>query len=72
MSIRIECPECGYNVEKIITEIKGERKFTCPGCGSPSTVEFVTKSGSVSKSPAEILDNANRDIDTALDKFTDK
>jgi uncharacterized Zn finger protein len=58
-SVKIQCPNCSFEIEVLLKQVIAEELILCPGC--TKEIKLVDKDGSVSRAQAE--------IDEALEDF---
>jgi predicted RNA-binding Zn-ribbon protein involved in translation (DUF1610 family) len=54
--VKFQCPNCGYELEKTIGQIKSSEHMNCPGCGIGINID------------ANRLSSAAAEIQNAIDK----
>jgi hypothetical protein len=50
--IRIQCPNCSFEVEVLLKQVIAEEIILCPGC--TKEIKLVDKDGSASRAQGEI------------------
>jgi endogenous inhibitor of DNA gyrase (YacG/DUF329 family) len=51
-SVTITCPNCSFEIEVLLKQVKSEESIICPGCSKD--IQLVDEGGSVSRAQTEI------------------